>query len=56
MAGGMRGDVQQHLAARHARRRAVVGAAVGAHRVDPALHRVFDEQVPRIVGLTPARR
>ena len=26
----------------------LVRAAVDAHRVDPALHRVFDEQVPRM--------
>ena len=35
----------------------LVRAAVDAHRVDPALHRVFDEQVPRMGQLAnPASR
>jgi AcrR family transcriptional regulator len=30
---------------------ALVAAAVAAHRVDPALHRVLAEEVPRVAGL-----
>jgi AcrR family transcriptional regulator len=31
--------------------RRLVGAMIEAHRVDPALHRVFDEQIPRMGDL-----